>query len=385
MPGPGACGKNVLFFAPRSIHFVAGIAASLASVSWQPAINSVGASGAIFGIFGALMAAQLHNGGSIPKNVLRPLRYTSSLYIALTLFAGFSKTGVDNAAHIGGIAAGFLTGLAVCRPITGRRSSTGEFSRRLAQGVSLAACVLAGGAWSAKVESTRLTGQGLFAQTLHWYAPRENANLSLWHGSRHLATTLHWSDETYANWLDREIVPFWAEADRRFQRIELAKTSPSYSHLESFQELASGRLHAFGLIVSGLRRRDEEMTSAGADEIKEGDKLIHEKASAVTRSIGNFSAARTTTGRGAIRECPRKREPTPCAAVPCWLHRCDAASRGVNSSGAEIIAAILQAANQSEANACAANRSAGLGGQYRRWVRAIRLRGLATPFPVWDS
>jgi hypothetical protein len=41
--------------------------------------------------------------------------------------------------------------------------------------------------------------------------------------------------------------------------------------------LASGRLHAFGLIVSGLRQHDEKMTTAGADEIKAGDKLIHEK------------------------------------------------------------------------------------------------------------
>jgi rhomboid protease GluP len=259
------------------IYMVAGLAGGLASVSWRPEVNSVGASGAIFGIFGALMAAQLHNRGSIPVNILRPLRYTSSLYIALTLFAGLSKTGVDNTAHIGGIAAGFLMGLTVSRPITGSRLGTREFGRRLAQGLPLAACVLAVGVWGAKEESTRLTGQGLFAQTLHWYVGRESANLALWHGSRHLATTLHWSDVAYANWLDREVVPFWQEADRRFQRIELAKTSPSYSHLESFQMLASGRLHGFQLIGQGLRQHDDEMTTAGMDEITKGDELIHDK------------------------------------------------------------------------------------------------------------
>jgi membrane associated rhomboid family serine protease len=259
------------------IYMGAGLAGGLASVSWRPEVNSVGASGAIFGIFGALLAVQIHNGGSIPVNVLRPLRYTSSLYIALSLFVGLSASGVDNAAHIGGIAAGFLMGLTVSRPITGSRLGTREFSRRVARGTSVAVCVLAVGVWGAKEGSTRLTGQGLFAQTLHWYLGRESANLALWHGSRNLATTLHFSDEAYANWLNREVVPFWAEADRRFQRIELTKTSPSYSHLESFRELASGRLHAFGLIVSGLRQHDEKMTTAGADEIRAGDKLIHEK------------------------------------------------------------------------------------------------------------
>jgi membrane associated rhomboid family serine protease len=40
------------------LYLVAGVTGSLVSISWQPEVNSVGASGAIFGILGSLLAAR---------------------------------------------------------------------------------------------------------------------------------------------------------------------------------------------------------------------------------------------------------------------------------------------------------------------------------------
>jgi rhomboid protease GluP len=259
------------------IYLVSGLAGSLASVSWQPQINSVGASGAIFGIFGGLLAVQIHNGSSIPTNVLRPLRYTSIIYIACTLIGGLSNTGVDNAAHIGGLAAGFLMGLTLSRQITGRHLSTREFGLRFARGAPLALCLLAVGVWCAKHESTRLTGEGLFAQTFHWYAPREDAIVDLWNQSTQLSKTAHWSDETYANWLDREVLPFWKEADLRFRKIGLPPASPAYSLVQSLQKVVSERLRAYQLIDQGLRQHDDKMRAEGLDVIEKGNELIKEK------------------------------------------------------------------------------------------------------------
>ena len=69
---------------------------------------SVGASGAIFGLLGALLYFGYHyrlDLGSVLKNQIIPL-------IILNLVLGFMMTGVDNAAHIGGLIGGYLSMMA---------------------------------------------------------------------------------------------------------------------------------------------------------------------------------------------------------------------------------------------------------------------------------
>ena len=92
------------------IYLASGLAGSLASLSWHPELNSAGASGAILGMLGAMLAAQLRGGKSFPSNIVRPLRNTTLVFLGWTLYAGFTSNGIDNAAHLGGLAAGFIIG-----------------------------------------------------------------------------------------------------------------------------------------------------------------------------------------------------------------------------------------------------------------------------------
>jgi rhomboid protease GluP len=94
-------------------YFLTGVAGSLASVMWTNA-PSVGASGAIFGLLGALIAFLLRHRERLNqwgKSLLSQLVG----WAAINVFLGFSVPGIDNAAHLGGCAAGFLLGL-VLRP-----------------------------------------------------------------------------------------------------------------------------------------------------------------------------------------------------------------------------------------------------------------------------
>lgn len=90
-------------------YFVTGIAGSLASIAWTQG-PSVGASGAIFGLLGALIAFLLRRRGELSpagKAILSQL----VMWAVINVFFGFSTPGIDNAAHLGGCAAGFLLGL----------------------------------------------------------------------------------------------------------------------------------------------------------------------------------------------------------------------------------------------------------------------------------
>ncbi len=65
---------------------------------------SAGASGAVFGIIGALLYVAIRNRGRIGEISGRGLLFV----IALSLYYGFTSEGVDNLAHIGGVLSGFL-------------------------------------------------------------------------------------------------------------------------------------------------------------------------------------------------------------------------------------------------------------------------------------
>ncbi|RHW41064.1 rhomboid family intramembrane serine protease [Neobacillus notoginsengisoli] len=85
------------------VYLFAGFGGSLASFLFSHEL-SAGASGAIFGCLGAL----LYFGLVFPRLFYRTMGPTVLFIIVLNLAFGFSVSMVDNAGHIGGLAAGFL-------------------------------------------------------------------------------------------------------------------------------------------------------------------------------------------------------------------------------------------------------------------------------------
>jgi len=95
------------------MYFITGLAGSIASLLWNPMGVSAGASGALFGIAGALIATLYAGKLPLPKHVVRPILWSLLFWAAFDLGYGFLKTGVDNAAHLGG----FVTGLVFGYPL----------------------------------------------------------------------------------------------------------------------------------------------------------------------------------------------------------------------------------------------------------------------------
>jgi membrane associated rhomboid family serine protease len=93
-------------------YFLTGIAAALVSLWWhEKDIVAVGASGAIFGLYGIILSSLLS------KDIDRESRKGMLILLAFTagygLLMGFLSQGIDNSAHMGGLVAGFLFGLLV--------------------------------------------------------------------------------------------------------------------------------------------------------------------------------------------------------------------------------------------------------------------------------
>jgi len=93
-------------------YFVAGISASVVSSIFIPiGIPGVGASGAIFGILGALIVSIKRSPRWRGQEWTRILTRQLSIWAGINIIIGFSVPGIDNAAHIGGFVAGLILGL----------------------------------------------------------------------------------------------------------------------------------------------------------------------------------------------------------------------------------------------------------------------------------
>lgn len=93
-----------------ALYLCAGLGGSLLSLyhelgSGQPAV-SAGASGAVFGVIGALLAWAVWHKGKVGTLTAKGLLGMA----ALSLYYGFSTSGVDNWGHIGGMAGGIALG-----------------------------------------------------------------------------------------------------------------------------------------------------------------------------------------------------------------------------------------------------------------------------------
>ena len=68
---------------------------------------SVGASGAIFGVVGALLSALFTKHNKLPPALVSAMRSSMLMFVGYSLVMGFVVSHIDNAAHIGGMVGGF--------------------------------------------------------------------------------------------------------------------------------------------------------------------------------------------------------------------------------------------------------------------------------------
>jgi len=126
-----------------AVYLITGIAASVTSLAWRPGGTSAGASGAIFGIAGALVASFYLGEFSMPRAAVSGLLRSVLVFVGYNLVFGAISGRTDNAAHVGGLVSGLILGALIAK-VAPQHDDVG---RRL--GVLLAGIVLVygGAAW----------------------------------------------------------------------------------------------------------------------------------------------------------------------------------------------------------------------------------------------
>lgn len=95
------------------LYLLSGLAGNIFSAGYELLTgsygSSVGASGAVFGVEGALLLLVMLRRGRLSSMTTGRVAFA----IAFSLYCGFTSAGVNNAAHIGGVLMGFFTAAVV--------------------------------------------------------------------------------------------------------------------------------------------------------------------------------------------------------------------------------------------------------------------------------
>lgn len=107
--------KEIGHLAFAVIYFATGLGGNLISLlhkaqagEWY--VESIGASGAVLGLIGTLLAIVFFSHLQMPN--VTPARIV--FVVVYSVFSGMSNTSIDNAAHIGGLVTGVLAGGILC-------------------------------------------------------------------------------------------------------------------------------------------------------------------------------------------------------------------------------------------------------------------------------
>jgi len=189
---------------------------------------SVGASGAVFGVLGALLVGVWQRRERVPADLRVHLLISQGLFVVIALAMGFVSDGIDHAAHIGGLLAGaVMAWLMLDR--AGVRAGE-RLRRRPVLAVGLVGLVVAG---------------------LVWTAPA---------GVDHRALL-----EAQAAW--QQMQPRLHAAERALQADALAQKQGRLSHAQLVQAMERTHIPAYRALVEELARLREATPSPQLDDL----------------------------------------------------------------------------------------------------------------------
>ncbi|MSQ55825.1 MAG: rhomboid family intramembrane serine protease [Betaproteobacteria bacterium] len=236
------------------IYLFAGICGGLASLWWNaPRAVSAGASGAIFGVYGALFAFVSLRRHSVPREALGGIGASAAVFVAFSLFVGAVLTGIDNACHLGGLAGGFAAGVACLRASPGARLGPA----RGAIAAALGAASL-GVAWVLLPPPAYTQRAQLAAEVaIRSFLEHEAETVKL---ARTVLEPLKRGEiapEVAAARLDAEVVPKWEEANRRLAAVALDEPAPAARRLKLMLRYTAVRREMLSELAQGLRHDDK--------------------------------------------------------------------------------------------------------------------------------
>lgn len=248
------------------LYFVSGLVGNLLSlVAHGGQAVSGGASGAIFGVYGALLVFLWHERRSLDRHEFRWLFWGALAFAAATIAFGFMVTGIDNAAHVGGFVTGLLSGVILLRPLAGSPRAPRRNRLMAAGGLALAVAALIANVpapayrWSDEQSAQREIRQFI----------RDDAQISrTWQKILDDGKRSGASFDELAGRIDTAVVDPYEESFEQLSQLPSNPALPSSITLESLRRYAEQRRDVSRSLVEGLRANDRPKIRAALEKAK---------------------------------------------------------------------------------------------------------------------
>lgn len=256
-----------------ALYLFAGVTGSFASLYWgADKVVSAGASGAIFGVYGALAAYVLREPGSVPKSVLKSLMGSTVAFIGYSVVLGLMVANIDNAAHAGGFAGGFGLAWLLARPLAPRLP--------LPPARAIVACVAAGLSLAAlfvllPAPKYSYAAQKEATQAMQVFAKKEDALARAWSELVEDRRAGRLTDQDLGLAIEKQLLPGWNAAHARFAALKVEPGAPAADRVRDLTRFVGVRRDMFTEYAAGLKagdasrmRRAEELSAEGQGLIK---------------------------------------------------------------------------------------------------------------------
>jgi len=191
------------------LYLLSGLGGSIASAYWHPLSVGVGASGAIFGLYGALGGFLLRARNSLPSEVVSSLRNNAIAFIVYNGVIGSTQPNIDMAAHFGGLAAGILAGVALATSDT--RSRTG-LRTTVAVGIAGAAMLT--------LAATRLPAFDDWAGALRTLGELEKHGIDVSNAAMRQVTDGRIDADAFARLIEAQVIAPWRQHRTRIAAMQ---------------------------------------------------------------------------------------------------------------------------------------------------------------------
>lgn len=234
-----------------------GVMASFASVYFNNNVVSAGASGAIFGMFGSLIGYFLREKQGIPMDVVKKLRNSALVFALLNLIMGFTVSGIDNAAHIGGFLTGLILGFLTALPLESN-SRKNQFGRRFVTAALTISMLLA-------ITFMLIPRRGYsdFKNFNEFFTQHEKEAISAFDSLARSVESAQIDEMTFAGRLHDECLSHWVEIRKQGEQIKDLEDGRWSKLHTKYMEVAGLWIESLNKMITGIRTNDQELYDQG--------------------------------------------------------------------------------------------------------------------------
>ena len=249
------------------LYPLAGLLGSVASVAWNPFAVSAGASGAIFGLYGGLLAFLVRHRGTTSYASLAALRTNTLAFLGFNLLYGFVQEGIDMAAHLGGLAGGLLCGFVLTQPL-----SQASRARRYVRSalVGLIGLLLIG------EMAMRLPRVEDVEATLQHFASLDTTTLATFNNAVTQFQQKKLTEADLVRVLEQDVLPPWRAQRETLLRLQSLRRLPQRQQrlVSALAEYMTARQEGWELLQEGLRQNDPRALKSANEKQHQADQVL---------------------------------------------------------------------------------------------------------------